>query len=376
MEPTLSSILESSLKWVFVGGKGGVGKTTTSCALATLLATTPVSIDEGSGEEEQNRRPRRVLLVSTDPAHNISDAFDQKIGSEPTPIAGLEENLFAMEIDPSRFVHGSFMASTTRADGNGDAPTNTADNTTTTPFSTFALLGSILKDAAATLPGIDELSVFVEILKGVQELAYDIVIFDTAPTGHTLRMLSLPQTLSSTMEKIANVDGISTLFSAATAFLSTASTDGSLSQNFTPENLQTTLQTWMSLVSEVQAQFTDQSKTAFVCVCIPEFLSVYETERLVQELMKCNIGCEHLVVNQLVLKPASEPPCRMCRARQKVQGKYLEQIDELYEDFHVVKMPLLSDEVRGVRALSQFAHFLQVPYDVEIHGYVDVEGSC
>jgi arsenite-transporting ATPase len=341
MEASLNNILQSKLQWIFVGGKGGVGKTTTSCSLATLLSRTPV-VEDGIS------RNRRVLIISTDPAHNLSDAFDQKFSKVPTQVQGAE-NLFAMEVDPSSITSGEFTLS--------------KEGVSNENREGLQALGQVIKQAANTLPGIDEVTVFAEITREVKKMSFDVVVFDTAPTGHTLRLLALPQTLNKTLDSLMDVNGISGLIQAATGLVTSAT-------GYTSQDLQESLEKWRSQIREVQQQFADHEKTGFLCVCIPEFLSVYETERLIQELMKYNINCENIVVNQLVMKPSSEPTCRMCESRKAIQQKYLKQIHELYEDFHVVKMPLQGNEVRGVPALTIFGRFLVEPYDADTHGYL------
>lgn len=106
--------------------------------------------------------------------------------------------------------------------------------------------------------------------------------------------------------------------------------------------------------------FRDPDKTTFVCVCIPEFLSLYETERLVQELTKYEMDTHNIVVNQVLF--AEPDACRKLLARKRMQDKYLNQIHELYEDFNVTVMPMRDSEVRGAEALKEFGQYLLNPY--------------
>lgn len=92
-----------------------------------------------------------------------------------------------------------------------------------------------------------------------------------------------------------------------------------------------------------------------MAVCIPEYLSVYETERLCQELAKSDIDIQNIVVNQIVLP---EGDCKKCNARYKMQWKYLKQIADLYSDFHVTLSALQNDEIKGVEGLRQYGQRL------------------
>lgn len=150
-EPSLKNIIDQkSLKWVFVGGKGGVGKTTTSCCLGAQLA--------------QSRN--KVLIVSTDPAHNLSDAFCQKVGREPTPIRGFD-NLSAMEIDANDDMEKMQQAV---VEAGASSPDDDSG------------LNNLMAELTSSIPGIDEAMSFSELMKQVQNMDYDVVVFDTART--------------------------------------------------------------------------------------------------------------------------------------------------------------------------------------------------
>lgn len=345
LHPSLRNIVEQdSLNWIFVGGKGGVGKTTTSCCLSVQLAKV---------------RPN-VLIVSTDPAHNLSDAFGQKFGKDPVKVNGFD-NLFCMEVDSSGEQEWEAIEAHQLANGAADDGLESG-------------VGSIMKDLMTSVPGIDEAMAFAELMKMVQEMNYSTIVFDTAPTGHTLRLLSFPSTMERAIGKLLELKNrFQGLLTQVTSFMGAGGAEGVESMILKLEQLK-------GLIDQVHNQIRDPEKTTFVCVCIPEFLSIYETERLVQELSKSEIDTHNVVVNQVLfpdkdaedlvewykgcqetLPGEAQNLIQKTIARKRMQDRYISQIFDLYEDFHVVLMPLLDNEVRGVASLESFSSLLLNP---------------
>ena len=316
LEPTLQNLIDQkTLRWIFVGGKGGVGKTTTSCSLAIQMA----------------KHRKSVLLISTDPAHNLSDAFSQKFGKDARLIEGFT-NLSAMEIDPN----GSISE---LIDSGGDEAHDA--------MAGLGGVGNMMQDLAFSIPGVDEAMSFAEVLKQVKSLSYEVVIFDTAPTGHTLRFLQFPTVLEKALAKVSQLAS-----QFGPMLQSVIGARGGLPGGANFDELMQKLETLRDTISEVNTQFKNPDMTTFVCVMIAEFLSLYETERMIQELSSYEIDTHCIVVNQLLF-PEKSNDCKQCNSRRKMQKKYLDQVEELYDEFNVVKMPLLTDEVRGVPALKR-----------------------
>jgi arsenite-transporting ATPase len=214
-------------------------------------------------------------------------------------------------------------------------------------------MNGMMQDLAFAIPGVDEAMGFAEVMKLVKSMDYSVIVFDTAPTGHTLRFLSFPAVLEKALGKISQFSGrFAPLLSQMSGMMGISSNQEDMFQK---------LEGMREVIQEVNKQFQDAAKTTFVCVCISEFLSLYETERMIQELTSYNIDTHNIVVNQLLFpKPGSQ--CEHCNVRHKMQQKYLEQIHELYTDFHIIKLPLLTKEVRGAKEIEDFSHKLVVPF--------------
>ncbi|CAD7939741.1 unnamed protein product [Amoebophrya sp. A120] len=354
-DATLGSLLDDEIKFVFVGGKGGVGKTTTSSALAAQLS-----------------KDKKILLVSTDPAHSTGDAWQQKFGGEPTGVKGMP-NLDVLELDPKTALSKELTKWDELLEEGG-------------------AIGEMVKkakDSMHSLQGIDEAIALADAHTYVKSGRYDKVIFDTAPTGHTLRLLDLPSGIAESLGALKGLQSkaLNAVDGIASAFGATGLTG--MSPSF-KKKLEIKLQRYHEKVDLVAKMLSDPEKTRFVVVCVAEHLSVSETRRLLAELHERKVKATHVIVNQLVseqnvleegsellqvtkaLKTSTDLPqavvekavnsLEVYSSKFSLQQKYLAELkyspEREQNKVQLVEVPLLSSEVMGVEALKKFSQLL------------------
>ncbi|MDO9348101.1 MAG: ArsA family ATPase, partial [Anaerolineales bacterium] len=319
----LSFLSNESLKLLLFGGKGGVGKTTAAAATALYWA--------GRAAE------RKILVVSTDPAHSLGDSFNQPIGDEIRPIVGVP-TLFAQEMDASRRLE-DFKRE------HGETLKTIADR------GTYFDREDIVNLFDLSLPGLDELMAVIEVADIVREGRYDLVILDTAPTGHTLRLLALPQL----MEDWIRV--LDLMLEKHRYMVETMS-----HRRYRPDETDAFLEHMSADLSRLRALLCNESTTEFVPVTIPEAMSIEETTRLLEGLERLHIHVRTVVVNRVAtqttgspLRGTSSQACPFCEARRVAQQPYLEEIESRFPAWDLVQVPLLPWEVRGQKALERYA---------------------
>ena len=312
--PGPSFLVNPSLRLLLFGGKGGVGKTTLAAAVALDWASQP-GID-------------RVLVVSTDPAHSLGDSFEQRIGDQITGIAGVP-GLFALEIDAACRLE-EFKRQY------GDTLQLIFDR------GTYFDRQDISDYFDLSLPGLDELMAVIEIARFVREKNFDLVVVDTAPTGHTLRLLALP----ALMEHWLHVLDL---------MLEKHHYMVSVFGHYRPDQTDAFIAKMRADLHLLEAVLGDPEATEFVPVMIPEAMSIAETLRLIHSLDAHTIHVETVVVNRVL----SEGECAFCEERRAGQIPHLQDIETRMAPRKILHLPQLSQQARGLGVLRQLVGMLR-----------------
>ena len=282
-------------KFYFFSGKGGVGKTSMAAASAVYFAN----------------KGKKTLIITTDPASNLADVFEQKIGHKITPINEVE-NLFAMELDP-------------------DIATAEYKERTLSPLRGLISVESFkVLEEQLNSPCTAEMAAFDRFTDFLQEPEYETVIFDTAPTGHTLRLLELPVEWSGVIEKAAKEEGggQTCIGPAAALAESKAKFDRAI------------------------AAMRDTKQTTFVFVLRPEVTPLYEAERSIAELLKLKITSQELIINGIYPQSACDNPFMLARFAK--QQEFLGLIKDKFS-VPITLMELEPSEIKG-RKIARTSH--------------------
>lgn len=307
---------------VLYGGKGGVGKTT--CAAATGWAGADAGAD--------------VLVVSTDPAHSLGDVFETPVGGDPTDI---KPGLSAVEVDAAEGTAQYEALFEALADDLGGAGIDLDE----------AGLRDLFR--SGLVPGSDQLAALATLDTYADDDRYDRVVFDTAPTGHTLRLLDLPDAVGTGVKTALSVsEQVSRKKDAAkTMLFGPYATMGGDEDEAAFTDL-------LSEMERVAALLRDPERTSFRVVCLPERLVLAETERLVDQLSEAEVPVGDVVVNR-VLQDVDED-CARCTAQRASQQAVLSDIESAFGGTNVVELPDLTGRIGGTALLDEIGSEIRV----------------
>ena len=208
-------------------------------------------------------------------------------------------------------------------------------------------------DLLSASPGADEAAAFEVFMSVMNSNEYDVVVFDTAPTGHTLRLLSFPEVMDSWVGRLMMVK--TKLGSATNKLKKIMPFMDAVDNPQTTEDLKRTKEE----INKAKEVLSDPERTTFKMVVIPEEMSIYESERALEALGKYDITVDSVIVNQVMPDICD---CDFCHSRHKLQQKRLALIDQKFPSQEIAQVPLFKDEVKGQDKLLKLAHIL---YDEE-----------
>jgi arsenite/tail-anchored protein-transporting ATPase len=307
----LENILDKNVGLIMIGGKGGVGKTTCASAIAVRIAV------EG----------KKVLIISSDPTPSLSDIFEVAIGGVETKIDEQYE-LYGLEISSEvvlkkwkeRFGPEIYEV-----------------------ISSFAKVDYDFVDYIGTAPGIEEEYMLSFIVGLVESGKYDVVVWDTAPAGHTLRLLHLPHLFLKHLE--AATKFYMNMYSYLERLKQMSGLKGSR------KTLLAIIKSWEELSQKIIEFIKDSSATKYVIVTIPEALGVKLTERMLEEFERNGLEAENIIINHVV----EVGDCPFHRERKEMQKHYIDFMEDRYKDMNLTKLYLSPHEVKGMKRIMEVA---------------------
>ncbi len=312
-----SFLTNPQLSLICFGGKGGVGKTTSAAATALYLA--------------KNNPQKHILLASIDPAHSLMDSLIDK---------DLFKNLMVWEID----AYTSFQQFMKRH-----------SNTLKIIMERGTLLDNTDISAllSTSLPGIDELMGMIELVDLLENDTYDIIVLDTAPTGHTVKFLQMPHFIKKWTHLLD-------LMMEKHRYMSKL-----YMRHYQSDDTDAFIEAFSNGAKKVERVLRNKS-CEFVPVMVPEALSVNETKRFLSVLRGHKIPVKDIIVNRI--NPFGD--CSFCNGQYLLQKKYIDEIKRCFDGYNLLMMPLYKEEIHGRDFLLNFAEMMTettLHHDAEAH---------
>ncbi len=315
VEPSLIRLDREPKRLIMIGGKGGVGKTTCASAIALHFAL----------------QGKKTLVISSDPTPSLSDIFEMEIGDKETPISKVN-NLFGIEISSEvvlkkwkeRFGPEIYEV-----------------------VSSFASVDYDFVEYIGGAPGIEEEYMLNYILELVEGGQYDMVVWDTAPAGHTLRLLHLPQIF------LKHLEAATKFYMNLYSYIEKLKENVKLKKG--KRSLLEIISGWEDLAEKVVNFIRNPQKSEFIIVTIPEALGVKQTERIIKDFDEYQLKVHYLIVNYVIEKA----DCEFHRMRSEMQQGYIKILGDQYsERIRLIQTPLFPHEIKGVERIKRISDIL------------------
>jgi arsenite-transporting ATPase len=318
MDCSLNRLEKEQKRLIMIGGKGGVGKTTCASAIALHFSL----------------QGKKTLIISSDPTPSLSDIFEMEIGDRETSIKSVA-NLYGIEVSSEvvlkkwkeRFGPEIYEV-----------------------VSSFASVDYDFVEYIGGAPGIEEEYMLNYILELVESGQYDLVVWDTAPAGHTLRLLHLPQIF------LKHLEAATKFYMNLYSYLEKLKDTVKLKKG--KRSLLEIISGWEDLAEKVVNFIRDPQKSEFIIVTIPEALGVKQTERIIKDFDEYKLRVNYLIVNYVI----QNADCEFHKIRSQMQQDYIKILRDQYSHkINIIETPLFPLEIKGVESIERISEILFKP---------------